>query len=220
MKLKDRIKTYNFWVSLSSAIFLIIKVLGSQIGFKVDENLFSDLITSLCSILVLLGIIVPPTKIQSKSVNLNNETLSKNCNDDLCNTNSLMGSNNLCESNIETNIESNVENKTTPNTENSSTKFVDETENTNRESLCNESTNETNQEPNNDNDLEVYDVSLDSADVFIENIDSLSTLKNDSLENLKTDIQSQFDFNKKLFAENMCEYIKLLETELESIKNK
>ena len=53
MKLSDRIKTYNFWVSLSSAIFLIIKVLGNQIGFNVDESLFSDLITSICSILVI-----------------------------------------------------------------------------------------------------------------------------------------------------------------------
>lgn len=61
MKLKERIKTYNFWVSLSSAIFLLLKVLGTQFGFKVDESLFSDLITSLCGILVILGIIVPPT---------------------------------------------------------------------------------------------------------------------------------------------------------------
>ena len=61
MKLKDRIKTYNFWVSLSSAIFLLLKVLGTQFGFRVDESLFSDLITSLCGILVILGIIVPPS---------------------------------------------------------------------------------------------------------------------------------------------------------------
>ena len=69
MKLKERIKTYNFWVSLSSAIFLLLKVLGTQFGFKVDESLFSDLITSLCGILVILGIIVPPT----------NKSLSQNC---------------------------------------------------------------------------------------------------------------------------------------------
>lgn len=60
MKLKDRIKTYNFWVSLSSAIFLLLKVLGQQFGFYVDENIFTDLMTSLCGILVILGIIVPP----------------------------------------------------------------------------------------------------------------------------------------------------------------
>ena len=81
MKLSERIKTYNFWVSLSSAIFLIIKVLGTQIGFNVDESLFSDLITSICSILVLLGIIVPPKYHETKSnskieTSINNELLT------------------------------------------------------------------------------------------------------------------------------------------------
>lgn len=61
MKLKDRIKTYNFWVSLSSAIFILIKLLGEQFGFSVNESVFNDFITTLCGILVILGIIVPPT---------------------------------------------------------------------------------------------------------------------------------------------------------------
>lgn len=74
MKLKDRIKTYNFWVSLSSAIFLIIKLLGQQFHFNVDESLFSDIITSLCGILVLLGIIAPPT---NKSVGVYQESQSE-----------------------------------------------------------------------------------------------------------------------------------------------
>lgn len=74
MKLKDRIKTYNFWVSLSSAIFLIIKLLGQQFNFNVDESLFSDIITSLCGILVILGIIAPPT---NKSVGAYQENLDE-----------------------------------------------------------------------------------------------------------------------------------------------
>lgn len=61
MKLKERIKTYNFWVSLSSAVFLVLKLLGEQFNFNVDEGLFSDIFTTLCGILVILGIIVPPT---------------------------------------------------------------------------------------------------------------------------------------------------------------
>jgi len=61
MKLKDRIKTYNFWVSLASAILLIVNTLGKQLNFSIDENLYNDLFTSFCGILVLLGIIVPPS---------------------------------------------------------------------------------------------------------------------------------------------------------------
>ncbi len=61
MKLKDRIKTYNFWVSLASALFLIINLIGQKFNFHVDEIYFNDFFTALCGILVLLGIIAPPT---------------------------------------------------------------------------------------------------------------------------------------------------------------
>lgn len=60
MKITDKIKSYSFWVSLASAVILILKVLGNRFGFTVDETMISDLFTALCSILVLLGIIVVP----------------------------------------------------------------------------------------------------------------------------------------------------------------
>lgn len=65
MKLKDKIKSYSFWVSLASAIILILKILGNRFGFVIDETMVSDLFTALCSILVLLGIIVPPQNINN-----------------------------------------------------------------------------------------------------------------------------------------------------------
>lgn len=77
MKLKDRIKTYNFWVSLSSAIFLLIKLLGDQFEFSVNESLFNNLITTLCGILVILGIIVPPTNKTTTATNDNSITSDK-----------------------------------------------------------------------------------------------------------------------------------------------
>ena len=61
MKIKDKIKSYGFWISLASAIILILKVIGAKFGFSVDETFISDLTTSLCSILVILGIIVTPS---------------------------------------------------------------------------------------------------------------------------------------------------------------
>lgn len=66
MNLKARLKTYSFWVSLASAIFLIIKVLGQSLGFSVDENLYNDIFTALCGILVICGIIAPPTGKEDK----------------------------------------------------------------------------------------------------------------------------------------------------------
>lgn len=84
MKIKERIKSYSFWVSLASAVFLVIKVLGQKFGFSVDETLFNDVITSMCSILVILGIIVPPGssnnqtsdqfKFSTETISVSNET--------------------------------------------------------------------------------------------------------------------------------------------------
>ena len=76
MKIRDKIKSYSFWVSLTSAIILILKILGTRFGFVVDETMVSDLFTALCSILVLLGIIVPPQNISNiapKNENINNQ---------------------------------------------------------------------------------------------------------------------------------------------------
>ena len=61
MSIKEKVKSYSFWVSLASALVLILQVIGSKLGFYVDARLASDIITSACSILVVTGIIVTPT---------------------------------------------------------------------------------------------------------------------------------------------------------------
>ena len=73
MNLKEKIKSYSFWVSLTSAIILILKILGNRFGFVVDESMISDLFTALCSILVLMGIIVVPTT-NTKNCDLSSKT--------------------------------------------------------------------------------------------------------------------------------------------------
>lgn len=73
MKLKDKIKSYSFWVSLASAVILILKVLGSRFGFSVDESMVSDIFTAICSVLVLLGIIVIPQAPQTTLEKQNNQ---------------------------------------------------------------------------------------------------------------------------------------------------
>lgn len=68
MKLKDKVKSYSFWISLGSAIILILNLIGNKFGFNIDSGFASDLLTSLCSILVLLGIIVTPTSSASTTI--------------------------------------------------------------------------------------------------------------------------------------------------------
>ena len=78
MNLREKIKSYGFWVSLASAVILILKVLGSRFGFTVDETMISDLFTALCSILVILGIIVVPGVKQSQIADLFSGSLNQN----------------------------------------------------------------------------------------------------------------------------------------------
>lgn len=73
MRLRDKIKSYSFWVSLASAIILILKILGTRFGFSIDESMISDLFTALCSILVLLGIIVVPSSPQTSTPKQNSK---------------------------------------------------------------------------------------------------------------------------------------------------
>lgn len=78
MKIKDKIKSYSFWVSLASAVILILKVIGSRFGFTVDESMVSDAFTAICSILVLLGIIVVPTTPEKTNLNESQNDLNTN----------------------------------------------------------------------------------------------------------------------------------------------
>lgn len=238
MKLKDRIKTYNFWVSLSSAIFLIIKVLGNQIGFKVDESLFSDLITSLCSILVILGIIVPPTKIANKDSGVIKESIiiDDNSSEKILTNNF----SNLDVSQEETaqilenslnetdtfqinSINDIVSSKPSDSNYIESIKseenpiFIDNTTNISNEDL-EQLSNETQIKKENgepiENQLEntIFNNQSDAHDD--------ETNLNNQSDFTKSKFQNQLKVQENLFANNIEEYIKILENELESLKNR
>lgn len=76
MSLKDKMKTYNFWISLASAIVLIVRILGDKFNFIVDTSLIMDITTGLCSIFVILGILSVPKS--NKNDNKNNSEDSMN----------------------------------------------------------------------------------------------------------------------------------------------
>ncbi len=57
MKIKERLKNAGFWVSLISAVFLIVGAFGVEVA---DETV-SSVINAVCSALVVFGIISDPT---------------------------------------------------------------------------------------------------------------------------------------------------------------
>lgn len=63
MTLKDKMRTYNFWISLVSAVLLLVRIIGDNYGFDVDAGLVMDITTGVCGIFVILGIISVPQKV-------------------------------------------------------------------------------------------------------------------------------------------------------------
>lgn len=57
MNLKNRFKTYAFWVALSSAVVILVQSLGKLFGFEIESSTIENIIMSICGVLVVLGIV-------------------------------------------------------------------------------------------------------------------------------------------------------------------
>lgn len=62
MKFKDRIKSYGFWTALSGAVVILAQSIAKCFGVEVQEELISDIIMSVCGVLVVFGIVTMPNK--------------------------------------------------------------------------------------------------------------------------------------------------------------
>ncbi|MBQ7453290.1 MAG: hypothetical protein IJS68_03385 [Clostridia bacterium] len=74
MHIIDKMKTYNFWISLVSAILLVARILGDKFGFEIDSSLVMDVTTAMCGVFVVLGIISAPQKVVTKYIENNKTT--------------------------------------------------------------------------------------------------------------------------------------------------
>lgn len=59
----SKIKSYNFWIKLVSAIILIARIILSKFGYELDSALVLDIATLVAGLLVVMGIINEPTGI-------------------------------------------------------------------------------------------------------------------------------------------------------------
>lgn len=202
MNLKEKVKSYSFWVSLASAIVLVLKVIGSNFGFTIDATLASDLITSMCSVLVILGIIVTPTPKTSQINEINKETINttddvkpqtapsdtftndcstENIELDLIQTNEQLSQKQQTEC-IDENINNTLDNTNSLMVENNFENIEPETNYT-----------LTNQSESNSTDIETYDCANELKNLFI--------------------------VEKEKFKDNISTYIELLENEINNTKN-
>ena len=79
--LKDKMKTYNFWISLVSAVLLVARLIAGKFNVEIDSSLVMDVTTGLCGIFVVLGIISAPQKTVTKFIDrpLENSAPTSHC---------------------------------------------------------------------------------------------------------------------------------------------
>lgn len=73
----EKLKSYNFWVKLISALVLVGRVVLNDLGYMFDSDLVMDITTAIAGMLVICGIIQAPvtTKKTKKENNMENNGL-------------------------------------------------------------------------------------------------------------------------------------------------
>ncbi len=71
--MKNLIKSYSFWVSLSGAIVVLVESLGKAIGFIPDGKLINDIVMAIAGFLVVLGVVAMPVNNKTDEVNSQND---------------------------------------------------------------------------------------------------------------------------------------------------
>lgn len=77
MKWKNRLTNYNFWISIVSAVLLILQAFN----FEFDIAYFSEIATAVLGLLVVIGIISDPTRTYAPS-ETNKEPVEENSTSD------------------------------------------------------------------------------------------------------------------------------------------
>lgn len=72
---KNKLKSYSFWVSLASAILLLVQTIGRPLGLVIDESTYMSIVNSVLGVFVVLGIISHPAQ------NLLKNNQSVDCNE-------------------------------------------------------------------------------------------------------------------------------------------
>lgn len=64
--MKERLKSYKFWVSFSGAVVVLLKTLGQAFGFEVNESVIDGIIMGVCGVLVAMGLVEKPKPLNTQ----------------------------------------------------------------------------------------------------------------------------------------------------------
>lgn len=65
--MKNKFKTYSFWMSVCAAVVLVINNLAKAFGFSFDNEVFTQIIDSVCGVLVVFGVLTISKKDKEKN---------------------------------------------------------------------------------------------------------------------------------------------------------
>lgn len=88
--MKEKFKSYSFWMSVTAAVILVINNIGKVLGFEVDGKVVTQIVDSICGVLILFGVItMAKTKKTDEDVESNTDELKSDDNFDTCEKESL-----------------------------------------------------------------------------------------------------------------------------------
>jgi uncharacterized membrane protein len=94
--MKNKFKSYSFWMSVTAAVILVINNFGTLFGFEIDSNVITKIVDSICGVLILFGVITMTKKDTEESAGINDMQSEDNDNDK-----NILVDNNLANSNSE-----------------------------------------------------------------------------------------------------------------------
>lgn len=76
-----KIKTTGFWLSLSGAILILVQTIGNIVGFAINAQYFNEIVTSICGVLVVVGVLIPTKKSKEDDVEEDTGNIDLNIDD-------------------------------------------------------------------------------------------------------------------------------------------
>ena len=66
---KEKIKSYSFWTALSASVVIVINTISKNFGLSLDSEIAEKIIMGICGVLVALGIVCAPIKVEKDEKN-------------------------------------------------------------------------------------------------------------------------------------------------------
>ena len=71
--MKNKFKSYSFWMSVSAGIVLVLNNIGKVFGFVVESEVVTQIVDSICGILILFGVLTLPKDHNETDANEKND---------------------------------------------------------------------------------------------------------------------------------------------------